>query len=90
MENDGLKKWADDAQKMIDHTSQVDEHISKLKTDLHAIVSERLFEIFPFLPDKMEAHEIRFMGERIQRHLNNLSQELKNFAYSVQSRVEEK
>lgn len=86
--NDELKDWADEAQKMIDYTNRVEECMKGLKKNLHAAISERIFEVFPFLPDKMGAHEIRFMGERISRQIYLLSEELKNFAFTVQQRTE--
>lgn len=60
----------------------------QLQKQLHALTAQRLFEIFPFLPDAMEPDEIKHLGERITRHMYQLSEELKDLAYRVQQRIE--
>ena len=87
--NDELRERADEAKKLIDETGSVDDKMKQLRAQLHQIAAGKLFEIFPFLPDGMEPDEIRHLGARINRHLFNLTEELKNFSYTVQKRIEE-
>ena len=84
--NEELNRRAEEAKTMMSETAGVDHHMKRLQDELHKMTARQLFEIFPFLPDAMEPNEIRHLGERINRHLNNLSEELKNFAYTVQGR----
>jgi len=85
---DELSSRAEEAKIMMSETLSVDERMKRLQDELHKMTAQQLFEIFPFLCDAMEPNEIRHLGERINRHLHNLSEELKNFAYTVQGRVE--
>lgn len=71
---------------MMQQTGDVDQQMKQLQNDLHKMTSERLFKIFPFLPDTMEADEIRYLGERISRHLYTLNEELKNFSFTIEGR----
>ena len=87
--NDELNQRADEAKKLLNETGHTDHKMKMLRQELHKITAEKLFQIFSFLPDRMESNEIRHLGERINRHLFNLTEELKNFSYTVQKRVEE-
>jgi hypothetical protein len=85
--NDELKSSAEEAKAMMSETLSADRQMKRLQDELHRITAQQLFETFPFLADAMEPHEIRHLGERINRHLHNLSEELKNFSYTVQERM---
>lgn len=86
--NDELNLSAEEAKAMMQETASVDQRMKRLQDELHRMTAQQLFEIFPFLSDAMETDEIRHLGERISRHLNNLTEELKNFSYSVKNRIE--
>ena len=52
----------------------------------------RICNLSLFIPSRYlgaEPDEIRHLGARINRHLFNLTEELKNFSYAVQKRMEE-
>lgn len=87
MKEKDFNQQAREMKKMIDETLQVDEQMKQLQTDLHKKTAERLFEIFPFLPNQMEAAEIRHLGERISRHIHSLTEELKNFAFTIEKKI---
>lgn len=87
MKEKDLNRWAAEVKEMMQQTGSVDEKMKQLKKELHKIIADRTFEIFPFLPDNMDPGEIRHLGERISRHLYSLTEELKNFAFSVEQRV---
>jgi hypothetical protein len=89
MKRKEMNQWSAEAKDMINETQQADKGMIKLQEDLHQIVANTTFYLFPFLPDKMEANEIRLLGERISRHLYSLTEEIKNFAFTVQKRLEE-
>jgi hypothetical protein len=80
--NEELNSRAQEAKAMMKATLSDDQRMKRLRDELHKMTAQELFEIFPFLPDDMEPHEIRHLGERINRHLFNLTEELKNFSYS--------
>ncbi|MEO5569320.1 MAG: hypothetical protein ABIT08_09085 [Bacteroidia bacterium] len=90
MKEKDMNRWASETKVMMDETLHTDEQMKQLQNDLHKITAERLFEIFPFLPDGMNADEIRHLGERISRHLYSLTDELKNFAFSVEKEIAER
>jgi hypothetical protein len=87
MKKKDINHLAQQMKDMMTETAQVDQLMKQLQNDLHKIISERLFKIFPFLPDAMEPDEIKWLGERISRHLYSLSEELKNFSFTVQQRI---
>ena len=86
MKQKDINRWAAEMDEMMKQTGQVDQLMKQLQNDLHKMTAERLFEIFPFLPDKMEPDEIRQLGNRISRHLYSLSEELKNFAFTIEKK----
>lgn len=86
MKEKDINRWAAEMDQMMKQTGQVDKQMKQLQNDLHKITADRLFEIFPILPDTMEPDEIRHLGNRISRHLYSLSEELKNFAFTIEKK----
>lgn len=78
------EQWQLEAKAMMRSTQQVDEQMRILQRELHQLAAQRLFELFPKLSDEMDADEIRLLGERLARRIYDLTEELKNFAYTVQ------
>ena len=80
------QEWLEQAEKMMQQSAGIDEGIAALRRDVHGRVAAHLFHAFPFLADAMEPEDIRLLGDRIHRHLHSLTEELANFAYTVQQR----
>lgn len=87
MDNNEMQQWLNKAIVAINESGSVDIKMWQLQKHVHVIIASGLFEIFPYLPDTMDAAEIRYMGERINRHLQMLSAELKDLAYKVEQRT---
>jgi isocitrate dehydrogenase kinase/phosphatase len=87
MQHKYIKKKKAPLNETSSETKQVEKKIKELQNSIHKMAANGIFDIFPFLPDNMEPEEMRYMGERVTCHLQELCNELTCMAYHVEDRT---